>query len=53
MNVDYSCYEGKRDHRQGATPCCRAAGWSSTTGEYLGAAGHGRFLRRDTCQYLR
>jgi dihydropyrimidinase len=22
-------------------------------GEYLGSAGHGRFLRRDTCQYLR
>jgi dihydropyrimidinase len=22
-------------------------------GEYRGAAGHGRFLQRDTCQYLR
>jgi dihydropyrimidinase len=22
-------------------------------GEYLGEAGHGRYLRRDTCQYLR
>jgi dihydropyrimidinase len=22
-------------------------------GEYLGSAGHGRFVRRDTCQYLR
>ena len=27
MNVDYSAYEGMRAHREGATPCCPAAGW--------------------------
>ena len=53
MNVDYSCYEGREitgkvrhravprpgDHRRRRVPSARK--------------GHGRFLRRDTCQYLR
>ena len=53
MNVDYSCYEGREitgkvehgavarpgDHRRRASTGARP--------------GHGRFLRRDTCQYLR
>jgi dihydropyrimidinase len=51
MNVDYSAYEGLEITGRVDTVLSRGrviiAG-----GEYRGAAGHGRFLSRETCQYL-
>jgi dihydropyrimidinase len=51
MNVDYSAYEGMEITGRVDTVLSRGrviiAG-----GEYRGAAGHGRFLSRETCQYL-
>jgi dihydropyrimidinase len=52
MNVDYSCYEGKTVTGRAETVLSRGR-VVVDKGEYLGTAGHGRFLRRDTCQYLR
>ena len=52
MAVDYSCYEGKEITGRVETVLSRGR-VIIDGGEYLGAAGHGRFLRRDTCQYLR
>ncbi len=52
MNVDYSCYEGRTVTGRAETVLSRGR-VIVDRGEYLGAAGHGRFLRRDTCQYLR
>jgi dihydropyrimidinase len=51
MNVDYSAYEGMEITGRVDTVLSRGrviiAG-----GEYRGASGHGRFLSRETCQYL-
>jgi dihydropyrimidinase len=52
MNVDYSCYEGKTVTGRAETVLSRGR-VVVDKGEYLGAPGHGHFLRRDTCQYLR
>ena len=52
MNVDYSCYEGRRVTGRVRTVLSRGR-VIVDAGEYRGAAGHGRFLTRDTCQYLR
>jgi dihydropyrimidinase len=52
MNVDYSCYEGRTVTGKAETVISRGR-VVVEKGEYLGSAGHGRFLRRDTCQYLR
>jgi dihydropyrimidinase len=52
MNVDYSCYEGRTV--TGAVKTVLSRGRVVVdAGEYRGSAGHGRFLKRDTCQYLR
>ena len=52
MNVDYSCYEGRTTTGKVCTVLSR--GRVVVDGDaYLGSAGHGRFLSRDTCQYLR
>jgi dihydropyrimidinase len=52
MNVDYSCYEGRTVTGKAETVLSRGR-VIVDRGEYLGTAGHGRFVRRDTCQYLR
>jgi dihydropyrimidinase len=52
MNVDYSCYEGRTITGKAETVLSRGR-VVVDKGEYLGSAGHGRFVRRDTCQYLR
>jgi dihydropyrimidinase len=52
MNVDYSCYEGRTITGRAATVISRGR-VIVDNGEYLGSTGHGQFLRRDTCQYLR
>jgi dihydropyrimidinase len=52
MNVDYSCYEGRTVTGRAETVLSRGR-VVVDGGEYLGAKGHGRFLRRDTCGYLR
>ncbi len=52
MNVDYSCYEGRTITGKAETVLSRGR-VVVDKGEYLGAPGHGRFVRRDTCQYLR
>jgi dihydropyrimidinase len=51
MNVDYSAYEGRRVTGRARTVLSRGR-VVVDAGEYLGAAGHGRYLTRDTCQYL-
>ena len=51
MNVDYSGYEGKEITGKVRTVLSRGR-IVIDDGEYRGAAGHGRFLKRDTCQYL-
>ena len=52
MAVDYSCYEGKQITGKVETVLSR--GRLVIDGDsYTGAAGHGQFLRRDTCGYLR
>ncbi|MGP4016151.1 dihydropyrimidinase [Saccharopolyspora sp. 5N708] len=51
MNVDYNAYEGKRVTGRVRTVLSRGA-VVVDDGTYTGRAGHGRFLRRDTCQYL-
>jgi dihydropyrimidinase len=52
MAVDYSCYEGRQLTGKVDTVLSRGRVLIDG-GEYLGEAGHGRYLRRDTCQYLR
>ncbi|MBC8093749.1 MAG: dihydropyrimidinase [Pseudonocardia sp.] len=52
MNVDYSCYEGKPVTGKAETVLSRGR-VIVDRGEYLGKKGDGRFLRRDTCGYLR
>jgi dihydropyrimidinase len=51
MNVDYSAYEGMEITGQVDTVLSRGR-VIIDGGEYYGAAGHGRFLGRDLCQYL-
>ncbi|MFF5583584.1 dihydropyrimidinase [Streptomyces hygroscopicus] len=51
MNVDYSAYEGKRVTGQVETVLSRGVPVIDRR-EYTGRAGHGRFLTRETCQYL-
>ncbi|HLU56318.1 MAG TPA: dihydropyrimidinase [Pseudonocardia sp.] len=52
MNVDYSCYEGRTVTGKAETVLSRGR-VIVDKGEYLGSPGHGRFVRRDTCGYLR
>jgi len=52
MAVDYSCYEGRTITGKVDTVLSRGRVLIDG-GAYLGEAGHGRYLRRDTCQYLR
>jgi len=52
MNVDYSAYEGLRVSGRAKTVISRGTVLVQD-GEYLGRAGHGRFVARSTCQYLR
>jgi dihydropyrimidinase len=51
MNVDYSAYEGMEITGRVDTVLSRGRVIISG-GEYRGAAGHGRFLSRESCQYL-
>jgi dihydropyrimidinase len=51
MNVDYSAYEGMEITGQVDTVLSRGR-VIIRGGEYHGAAGHGRFLDRELCQYL-
>jgi dihydropyrimidinase len=52
MAVDYSCYEGKEI--TGKVEKVLSRGRLIIDGDsYTGAAGHGQFLRRNTCGYLR
>jgi dihydropyrimidinase len=51
MNVDYSAYEGMEIIGRVDTVLSRGRVIISG-GAYHGSAGHGRFLHRDSCQYL-
>ncbi|MFE7636417.1 dihydropyrimidinase [Kitasatospora sp. NPDC057518] len=51
MNVDYSAYEGRRLTGRVRTVVSRGT-VVLDDGDWRGRAGHGTFLRRDTCQYL-
>ena len=51
MNVDYSPYEGKQITGRARTVFSRGA-VVVDGGEWLGRAGHGRFVPRGTCQLL-
>ncbi|MET9611441.1 dihydropyrimidinase [Kitasatospora indigofera] len=51
MNVDYSAYEGRQLTGRARTVLSRGT-VVLDDGRWLGRAGHGAFLRRDTCQYL-
>jgi dihydropyrimidinase len=51
MNVDYSAYEGIEVTGKVDTVLSRGQ-VVIDAGEYRGAAGHGRFLKRELCQYL-
>ncbi|MCX5209667.1 dihydropyrimidinase [Kitasatospora sp. NBC_00240] len=51
MNVDYSAYEGRQLTGRARTVISRGT-VVLDDGRWLGRAGHGAFLRRDTCQYL-
>ncbi|MES4902829.1 MULTISPECIES: dihydropyrimidinase [unclassified Streptomyces] len=51
MNVDYSAYEGKRITGQVETVLSRGETVIDRR-RFTGRAGHGRFIARDTCQYL-
>ncbi|GAA2366106.1 dihydropyrimidinase [Streptomyces cuspidosporus] len=51
MNVDYSAYEGKRITGQVETVLSRGETVIDRR-RFTGRAGHGRYLPRDTCQYL-
>jgi dihydropyrimidinase len=52
MNVDYSAYEGRRVAGRAKTVISRGTVLIED-GEYRGRAGHGRYVPRSTCQYLR
>ncbi|MHA6792974.1 dihydropyrimidinase [Pseudonocardia bannensis] len=52
MAVDYSCYEGRPVTGRAETVLSRGR-VIVDGGQYLGSAGDGCFLRRDTCQALR
>ncbi|GAA4550100.1 dihydropyrimidinase [Pseudonocardia xishanensis] len=52
MAVDYSAYEGRTTTGRVDTVLSRGR-VIVDRGEYLGSAGHGSFLARDTCGYLR
>ncbi len=52
MNVDYSAYEGMEITGRVETVLSRGK-IVLDAGEYHGEPGHGQFLRRDGCQYLR
>ncbi|MFI9326958.1 dihydropyrimidinase [Kitasatospora sp. NPDC052868] len=51
MNVDYSAYEGRQLTGRARTVLSRGTVLVDG-GSWHGRAGHGAFLRRDTCQYL-
>jgi dihydropyrimidinase len=51
MNVDYSAYEGIEVTGKVETVLSRGQ-VVIDAGEYRGEAGHGRFLKRELCQYL-
>lgn len=51
MNVDYSAYEGRQVTGRVRTVLSRGT-VVLDGGTWHGRAGHGTFLRRDTCQYL-
>ena len=51
MNVDYSAYEGIEVTGKVDTVLSRGQ-VVIDAGEYRGAPGHGRFLKRELCQYL-
>jgi dihydropyrimidinase len=52
MNVDYSCYEGREI--QGASDIVMSRGTIVVRdGEWLGPAGHGRFVKRGLAEYAR
>jgi dihydropyrimidinase len=51
MNVDYSAYEGIEVTGKVETVLSRGL-VVIQAGEYRGVPGHGRFLKRDLCQYL-
>jgi dihydropyrimidinase len=51
MNVDYSAYEGMKITGRAETVLSRGR-VIIEAGEYHGEPGHGRFLRRESCQYL-
>jgi dihydropyrimidinase len=51
MNVDYSAYEGIEVTGKAETVLSRGQ-VVIDAGEYCGEAGHGRFLKRELCQYL-
>ena len=51
MNVDYSAFEGMEITGKVALTMSRGR-VVVDGGEFRGAASHGRFLRRDRCQYL-
>lgn len=51
MNVDYSAYEGRTLTGRARTVLSRGT-VVLDHGTWLGRAGHGTFLRRDTCRYL-
>ena len=52
MNVDYSAYEGLQVTGKVQTVLSRGR-VIVDDGEYYGEPGHGQFLKRDLCQYLR
>ncbi|MBR7836168.1 dihydropyrimidinase [Actinospica durhamensis] len=52
MNVDYSAYEGRRVAGRPRTVLSRGT-VVIEDGSYVGEAGHGHFVARSTCQYLR
>ncbi|MFI1830418.1 dihydropyrimidinase [Streptomyces sp. NPDC020412] len=52
MNVDYSAYEGRRITGQVETVLSRGDVVIDRR-EYVGRAGHGQYVPRGTCQYLR
>ena len=52
MNVDYSAYEGRTVPGHARTVLSRGT-VVVDDGRYLGRAGHGRYVPRSTCQYLR
>jgi dihydropyrimidinase len=52
MNVDYSAYEGMTAQGQVATVLSRGK-IVVESGDYVGDAGHGAFLRRGLNEYLR